>query len=114
MDLIEFREYCLGLGGVEEKIPFGKFSRKFDSVLVFYVKGHMFCMTDIDDFSFVEVYCSPEREAELSEKYEAVRRPTNPALKFWVRLGLGCDIPESVIKDLVKEAYDRVKNKYTK
>ena len=53
MNVEELREYCLSLGDVEEKIPFGKFARRYDSTLVFYVKGHMFCMFDLDDFTWV-------------------------------------------------------------
>ena len=42
MNLEEFREYCLSLGEVEEKLPFAKMPGG-DSVLVFYVSGHTFC-----------------------------------------------------------------------
>ena len=37
MNIEEFREYCLSLGEVKEKMPFGKFAQRFDSLLVFYV-----------------------------------------------------------------------------
>lgn len=109
MDLIKFREYCLSLGEVEEKIPFEKFSPKFDSLLVFYVGGHMFCMTDIKNFKSVEVRTTPEREAELKDKYTSVGKPLNPTLKYWIDLELGGDIPDGVILDLVKESYEIVK-----
>ena len=36
MNIEELREYCLSMEGVTEKTPFGKFARRFDSVLVFY------------------------------------------------------------------------------
>lgn len=42
MDLIEYIDYCLSLGEVTENIPFAKFAKRYDSVLVFYVHGHMF------------------------------------------------------------------------
>ena len=35
MDIEWFRDYCLSMEGVTEKTPFGRFSRRFDSVLVF-------------------------------------------------------------------------------
>lgn len=46
MNIEELRDFCLSLGDVTEKTPFGKFARRFDSVLAFYVCGHIFCMTD--------------------------------------------------------------------
>lgn len=44
MDIEEFRKYCLSLGDVSEKMPFGKFAARYDSILAFYVYGHMFCL----------------------------------------------------------------------
>lgn len=37
MDLTGLRDYCLSMDGVTEKTPFGRFARRFDSILVFYV-----------------------------------------------------------------------------
>lgn len=51
MNIEELREYCLSIEVVTEKIPFRKFARRFDSVLVFYILDHMFCLTDMDDFT---------------------------------------------------------------
>ena len=59
MNLEEFREYCLSLGEVEEKLPFAKMPGG-DSVLVFYVSGHTFCYCDLNDLRVV-VKCQPER-----------------------------------------------------
>ena len=41
MNIEGFRDYCLSMDGVTEKIPFGKFAHRFDSLLVFYVLDHM-------------------------------------------------------------------------
>ena len=65
MNVEEYRDYCLSLGeDVEEKLPFVKF-KNGDSVLVFYVCGHMFCFFDLNDFH-AEIYAEsndhpPER-----------------------------------------------------
>ncbi len=48
MNIEELRDYCLSLKGAEEKMPFG------DKALVFTVKDKMFCLTDIDSYSFVK------------------------------------------------------------
>lgn len=51
MNIEELRDYCLSMECVTEKTPFGKFARRFDSPLVFYVLGHMFCTADMGDFT---------------------------------------------------------------
>ena len=50
MNIEDFRNYCLSMEGVTEKTPFGKFARRYDSILVFYILDHMFCFADMDDF----------------------------------------------------------------
>lgn len=65
MNIEEFREYCLSMEGVTEKTPFGKFARRYDSILVFYVLDHMFCFVDIDDFSSVTVKSTPDEIEEI-------------------------------------------------
>lgn len=114
MDLVEFREYCLSFGGVGEKTPFGKFARRYDSILAFYVEGHMFCFTDIEDFSYVNVRSTPETIDCLKERYDSVSKPINRSLRYWIQLDFGGDVPDGEIRRLVREAYDIVKAKYTK
>lgn len=113
MDIIEFREFCLGMEGVEEKMPFGKFARKFDSTLVFYVCGHMFALCDIDDFTSVAVRLSEAEIVELFQTKSAVGRPRNPALKLWASIIFGGDISDAEIYRLTRRAYEIVKAKYT-
>lgn len=113
MDLIEFREYCLSLDGVTEKTPFGKFAKRYDSILVFYVKDHMFCFIDIDDFSFVDIRLTPDRIDEIKAGYSSVGKPINQSLKYWIQIDFGGDIADSFIRDLVTEAYATVKAKYS-
>lgn len=114
MDLIEFREYCLALGEVEEKTPFGKFARRFDSILVFYVTGHMFCLLDINNFTAVNVKSTPEEVERLKMTYEAVSKPVNLSEKYWIQIGFGGDIPDKEIYELVEKSFQIVKAKYTK
>ena len=66
MDIETFREYCLSLGDVEEKLPFAKIAGG-ESVLAFYVNGHTFCYCNIDDFKTVIVKSQPERIPKLIE-----------------------------------------------
>ncbi|MDE6557059.1 MAG: MmcQ/YjbR family DNA-binding protein [Duncaniella sp.] len=114
MNIEEFREYCLSLEGVTEKIPFGKFARKFESTLVFYVLDHMFCLVDMDDFTEVTFRSTTDEITEISGRYDCVHRPVNPALKLWVSVSLNQDMPDHEIFRFVGQAYEIIKNKYEK
>ncbi len=114
MNIEELRDYCLSMEGVMEKTPFGKFALRFDSTLVFYVLDHMFCMVDMDDFTSVSFRSSDEEIARISERYSAVTTPLNKAMKFWLRVNLNEDMPDSEIYSCVRRAYEIIKEKYSK
>lgn len=114
MNIEEFRDYCLSLGDVTEKTPFGKFARRYDSILVFYILDHMFCFTDMNRFTSVTVKSTPEEIDEIRLNHTSVDNPLNQSLKHWIQLNLNGDITDSEIRALVKRAYDIVKAKYTK
>ena len=114
MDIEGFREYCLSLGEVTEKTPFGKFAARFDSVLVFYVCGHMFCMVDMDNFNYAVVKNTSEKSAELQETRNSVERQRNMMAKYRIQLNFGGDVSDTEILDLVKQSYEIVKAKYAK
>lgn len=114
MDIERFREYCLSFEGVTEKTPFGKFAARFDSILVFYVCGHMFCMFDMDDFCGVTVKADPERVAAILETRLSCAVHRNMSARHWIQLNFGGDISDSEILDMVKQSYEIVKAKYTR
>lgn len=114
MNVEAFRTFVLSPGDVEEKIPFGKFARRYESTLVFYVCGHMFCLCDIDHFTSVGVRSTAEELAELQARYPSVAKPGNPALKLWCSLPLDGSIPQAVIEQSVRRAYEIIKQKYTR
>ncbi|MDE5794500.1 MAG: MmcQ/YjbR family DNA-binding protein [Muribaculaceae bacterium] len=112
MNVEELREYCLSLGEVEEKIPFGKFARRYDATLVFYVKGHMFCMFDLDDFTWVAVRSTADETEEIALDHTAVL-PGRKNMRLWLNVALGGDISDSMIFGLVNRAYNIIKDKYS-
>ena len=112
MNVEELREYCLSLGEVEEKIPFGKFAPRYDATLVFYVKGHMFCMFDLDDFTWVAVRSTADEIEEIALNHTAVL-PGRKNMRLWLNVALGGDISDSKILDLVCRAYEIIKDKYS-
>lgn len=54
MNVEEFREYCLSLKGVEEKMPFVNVADRYSrDVLCFYVGDKWFCFVNVEVFDFV-------------------------------------------------------------
>lgn len=113
MNIEEFREYCLSFEDVTEKTPFGRFARRYESILVFYVLDHMFCLVDMDDFTSVNIKATPEDIERLRQSHTSLGDPVNLDKRYWIRLDFNGDIPESEILRLVGHSYDIVKLKYT-
>ena len=114
MNIEESREYCLSFEGVTEKTPFGKFARRYESILVFYVAGHMFCFFDMDDFNFVDVRSTPDEIKEIRQNKNSVSTPINRSLKYWIQLDFNGDVSDEEIRGYVSRAYEIVKNLYSK
>ena len=114
MNIEEFRDYCLSFEGVTEKMPFGKFARRYDSILVFYVLDHMFCFADIDNFTSVTVKSTPDEVEEIKSRHYSVSAPLNQSLRHWSQLDFNGDLPDHEIRELIKRAYDIVMEKYSR
>lgn len=112
MNIEELRDHCLSMEGVIEKTPFGKFARRFDSVLVFYILDHMFCLTDMDDFTSVTVKGDPEVIEELKMTRTSVGSHRNISERHWIQLNLNGDVSDREIYDLIRRSYEIVKDKY--
>ena len=112
MNLEEFREYCLSLGEVEEKLPFAKMPGG-DTLLVFYVCGHTFCYCDLHEFNVV-VKCQPERISELLDTAEGVTPPDSHfSAKYWIGIDLQT-IDTELLQELTRNSFEIVKGKYKK
>lgn len=114
MNIEELRDFCLSMDGVGEKTPFGKFARRYDSILVFYVCDRMFCLTDMDDFMSVTVKLTPDEIEELRMTRSSVGNPVNLSPRHWLQLNLNSDLSDSEILGLVSRAYEIVKAKYSR
>jgi predicted DNA-binding protein (MmcQ/YjbR family) len=108
MNIEEFRYYCLGLPHVEESFPFD------DSTLVFMVAGKMFSMIDIAKHEYINLKCDPDRSVELRERYDGVRPGYHMNKRHWNSVYLDSDVPDAMIKELIRHSYDCVVAKLPK
>lgn len=109
-----YREFCLSLGEVTEKMPFGNFAPRYASILALYVMGHMFTYTDVADYTIIYLKVDTNEVDELYAQYSAVEKPMNMSPRHWVGIRLESDMPPARICELIVKAYEIVKQQYTK
>ena len=109
MNIEDFRAYCLSFKGVHDKMPFGKAACEYDrNLLVFYVANKWFCFVNIDVFDFCNIKCDSEHIEDLQERYEGIKPGYHMNKKHWIGVCFDKDVPDKMIKDLVKRSYDIV------
>lgn len=72
----------------------------------------MFCLVDIDDFSYVTVKSTPDEIDEITMNRTSVSKPLNLNERHWIQLDLNGDILDQGIYRLVRRAYDIVRAKF--
>ena len=74
----------------------------------------MFCMAFMYELTSVSFRCTEEEIAMITEQYSAVTTPVNKTMKFWMRVNINEDMPDSMIYSCVRRAYEIIKDKYSK
>jgi predicted DNA-binding protein (MmcQ/YjbR family) len=87
---------------VTEEFPFDQ------STLVFKVAGKIFALTNVDDYSSVNLKCDPEKAVELREQYDAVQPGYHMNKKHWNTVLIDGSIPEKLLREWVDHSYDLV------
>lgn len=109
MNIEEFREYCLSLKGVHEKMPFPNVPDKYSQdILCFYVASKWFCFVNIEVFDFCCIKCDPDVMEELQATYTGIKPGWHMNKKHWISVYFNQDVPDTTIKELVKKSYDIV------
>lgn len=108
MNIEDFRTYCLSKKGTSEDFPFD------ESVLVFKVADKIFALTNVDDFSSVNLKCDPEKAMELRERYLGVEPGYHMNKKHWNTVLLSSDVPPKLFLQLVDHSYELVLNGLSK
>lgn len=109
MNIEDFRDYCLSFNGAHEKMPFGKAASDYDrNLLVFCVKDKWFCMVNIDVFDFCNLKCDAAESGELQARYNSVKPAYHMNKKHWVSAYFNGDLPDEMIRRLVRQSYELV------
>lgn len=109
MNIEEFRQHCLSLNGVTEKMPFDKANNDYDrNLLVFSIGDKWFCFVNIEVFDFCNLKSAPDVSADLQAEYEAVKPGYHMNHKHWISVYFNQDIPDKRIFELIDDAYQRV------
>ena len=102
MNIEEFREYCLAKKAVTEETPFGP------DTLVFKVAGKMFALTDISEFSGINLKCDPERAIELREQHPEIIPGYHMNKQHWNTVDPQAGLSDKFVRELIDDSYDLV------
>lgn len=109
MNVEEFRDYCLSLEGVYEKMPFTQVADPYSrDVLCFYVGDKWFSFVNIAVFDFCCVKCDPDESLELQANYLGIKPGWHMNKKYWISIYFGQDVPDDKIRELVLRSYETV------
>jgi predicted DNA-binding protein (MmcQ/YjbR family) len=108
MDIESVRSFCLSLPHVDEKVQWG-------NDLLFRIGEKMFAVVSLESGSghCMSFKCTPEVFAELTEREGIVPAPY-VARYHWVALERFNALPESELKQLLKNAYQLIFDKLPK
>lgn len=108
MNIEFFREECLALPYVTEDMPFD------DTVVVFRLKGKIFGCVATDKPDMIVLKCDPERALELRACYATIEGAYHWNKTYWNQILLDGSVPDALILDLIRHAYEEVNKKLPK
>lgn len=105
MNVEELREYCLSLKGAAENMPWTE--PQYSMLATFTVGGKWFALVDLDK-KFIDVKCNPEKIQEMQLHYKGAFPAWHMNKGHWLGVTLESDIPNDIIKSLIREGYDAI------
>ena len=109
MDVENFRDYCLSLPRVTEKMPFTMLKDPYSrDVLCFYVGSKWFCYVNIEVFDRCCLKSEPDTAEELRTRYNGIRPAWHMNKRHWNDVYFNQDVPDTKIRELVRQSYDLV------
>ena len=78
------------------------------------VAGKIFAITDIENFSGINLKVDPEYSAELRERYSSIQPGYHMNKKHWITVMMDGSIPDKLLKQWIDHSYDLVAAGLTK
>ena len=105
MNARELRRWCLRQAGAVEDFPFGP------EHSVFKVGGKMFALSTLARTPLeVSVKCDPELAVQLRAGYAAIRPGYHLNKRHWNTITLDGSLPDQLVRDLIEDSYDLVRD----
>ncbi|MCJ8145937.1 MmcQ/YjbR family DNA-binding protein [Acinetobacter sp. A3.8] len=108
MTLEQLKQFCHSLKGVEEKMPFD------DQVLVFTVRGKMFCLIDSVDYQFINLKSDPDEATIFREIYPEVTAGYHMNKRHWNSVNMHGSLSEDLLQEWIINSYELVVAKLPK
>jgi predicted DNA-binding protein (MmcQ/YjbR family) len=108
VDIESFRNFCLSRKAATEDFPFD------ESTLVFKVMGKMFALSDVNDFSSINLKVDPETGIELRERYSSVLEAYHMNKKHWITVRMDGELPDRLLVQWIDNSYNLVVSGLTK
>ncbi len=109
MNIEEFRDFCLSLPFVTEKMPFTTVKYPYSrDVLCFYIGSKWFCYVNIEVFDRCCLKMEEDKACELRAEYDGIRPAWHMNKRYWSDVYFNQDVPDRMIEELVMESYHLV------
>ena len=108
MNIESFRQYCLSLPLVTEDMPYD------DTVVAFRLKNKIFACLFLDKPDIVVMKCDAAQAIDLRERYSGIEPAYHCNKKYWNQVYLDRDVPEDLIRQLARHAWEEVNKKLPK
>ena len=106
MDIEQLHNYAMGLGDVEESLPFGP------DTIVYKINNKIFLLIASDESPLqFNVKCNPDLAIELREKHSSVLPGYHMNKKHWNTIVVDGLLSSNQLKEFIKHSFDLVKGK---
>ncbi|MDQ1338712.1 MAG: hypothetical protein QG617_1680 [Campylobacterota bacterium] len=108
MNFKELDSYLFSKEGATFDYPFDK------TVRVYRVADKMFALMADEEPLSINLKCDPIYALELRSLYESVKSGYHMNKKHWNTITLGCDVDDTLLRELIDHSYKLVYDKLTK
>lgn len=108
MNIEDLRDYMLALKGVTEDNAFGP------DFLNYRVCNKIFACINLERPDGATFKCDPDYALELRDRYRGITGAWHWNKKYWNDVRFDCDVPDSLILELVHHSIDEVLKKLPK